>query len=303
MRGLLLSFVTLFMLAPPAQAQQLQALMVEKLERYYQIANPTPTQQGDKAERSPLLIVLPDSTQTAKQIWRMKSLIDPALGAGFIVTVPESLDRLWNDGRSITPSGQPADGAHDVLFIKSLIAELVKRENADPKRVYIAGAGNGGLMALRLACEITPQLAGVATLGATMPRPLEQPCKPAKPLSMLMLNGTEDPLMHWDGTAIKGRTGMTLPRMSAPQSIEFWARNNGCIKPEVTVLPDVNETDGSRAKLARYTGCTAPTQFYALDGAGHSWPGQPGSSTQGATNMDIDASAIIIDFFNPPPKG
>ena len=66
-------------------------------------------------------------------------------------------------------------------------------------RVYVAGASNGGMMALRLACERTGRLAAVAVVIANQPWPQVERCRPTVPLPLILINGTDDPLMPWGG--------------------------------------------------------------------------------------------------------
>lgn len=282
-----------------AQAQELRELTVGKFQRYYGLtvpAAPLTDVPAEKEKTAPLLIVLSGGNLTARNVWRQRDLLTPAIKAGFVVVAPEPIEQQWNDGLTSAP-------ADDVQFIKALIDHLAKANHVDIKRIYVVGASNGGRMALHLACVMADRLAGVAVVGATLPRPLEQSCKPAQPVPMLILNGTEDKLSPWDGAPVKTPRGVSAARMSTPQTAEFWAQKNGCVKPLVTVLPDANPTDGSVAKLALYSGCTAKTALYALDGAGHSWPGVgPLADTGGSTNKDISAGAVIIDFFAPAKK-
>jgi len=289
----------LVLLPLAAQAQELRSLTVGKFQRYYGLAVPTTPLTDTPVEKeqvAPLLIVLSGGNLTARNVWRQRDLMAPAIKAGFVVVAPEPIEQQWNDGLTNTP-------ADDVQFISALIDHLAKANHVDTKRIYVVGASNGGRMALHLACVMADRLAGVAVVGATLPRPLEQGCKPARPLPMLILNGTEDKISPWDGAPVKTTRGMSAARMSTPQTAEFWAQKNGCIKPLVTVLPDANPTDGSVAKLALYSGCAAATVLYALDGAGHSWPGVgPLADGGGSTNKDISAGSLIIDFFAPAKK-
>ena len=43
----------------------------------------------------------------------------------------------------------------------------------DARRVFAVGISNGGMMAQRLACDLTARLTGVASIIAAMPAPIE----------------------------------------------------------------------------------------------------------------------------------
>jgi polyhydroxybutyrate depolymerase len=82
---------------------------------------------------------------------------------GFIAVYPNGINHQWNDGRGATyrVSGPELTRIDDVGYLVALIGRLEKRYAVDPRRVYVAGASNGGMMSLRLACEAAPHVAAV----------------------------------------------------------------------------------------------------------------------------------------------
>ena len=49
-----------------------------------------------------------------------------------------------------------------------------------------------------------------------------------------------------------------------------------------------------------WAGCEADTVFFHIVGGGHTWPGRPVAGMEavfGTTNMDIDATKLMFDFF------
>ncbi len=59
--------------------------------------------------------------------------------------------RLWNSGQH--PPDRPRSRVDDLAFFDALLADLARRWNIDPSRVYVAGHSNGAAMAFRLAAE------------------------------------------------------------------------------------------------------------------------------------------------------
>jgi len=89
-----------------------------------------------------------------------------------------------------------------VGFLRQLVAWLMGHGIADPAQVYLAGMSNGGMMTLRMLCEAAELFAGAGTL-ANMPAGIGDGCRPKKPLPIVVLNGTADPLVPY---GVFGRT-------------------------------------------------------------------------------------------------
>jgi polyhydroxybutyrate depolymerase len=223
--------------------------------------------------------------------------------AGFVVAYPDGLDKHWNDGRETT-----ADGANDVGFTVALIERIRSRRAIDPQRIYATGLSNGGYFTLRLACELTNTFAAVAPVMATFPKPLQERCRPANRIPLLLIGGTDDPLVPWNGGDLNrgrqlgGRGGTVI---SVPDTIEFWRKHNGCsATPLRTMLPDRSPDDGTRVTRTQYEACQNDAQvvLLAVEGGGHTWPGaaeRPAIARfVGRTSRDISASEVIWDFFS-----
>jgi len=212
----------------------------------------------------------------------------------FVVAYPDGIGRGWNDGRS----GVNGD-ADDVAFIAGLIDELAAEHAIDRSRVYVTGASNGGMMSYRVGCELSDRVAAIAPVIANLPT--ELPCAPQKPLSVLAINGTADPLVPYNGGQIARNRGEVL---SAALSTQFFAQRAGCNAAEPTVEePDVDGNDDSRTFVTRYD-CPGPVQvsLITLGGAGHTWPGGVQYLPHfvvGGVSHDFDGAERIWEFFEP----
>jgi polyhydroxybutyrate depolymerase len=216
---------------------------------------------------------------------------------GFLVVYPEGLDHAWNDGRPI--SGRTAD---DVAFLSALIDELVQKYSANPRRVYVTGISNGGFMSFTLACRISDKIAGIAPVAASMGVGQMEGCHPRHSISVMMINGTADPIVRFDG----GQTlhGKGSESESVRKVVEFW-RSQVCGSKQVPVkhesLPDVDRSDGSTVEVERVQCPDGEVVTYAVKGGGHTWPGTPQympRAVVGNVNRDFSASAAIVDFFS-----
>ena len=225
---------------------------------------------------------------------------------GFIAVYPNGMDAQWNDGRGKTYRRVTGNrDADDVGFISALIDHLVASDTADPARVYVTGLSNGGMMILRLGCELDFKLAAIAPVIANMPKAIAADCRPVGPLPVLLMNGTEDRLVPWDGGHVSVFRKTLGEVLSTNATLHFWVDQNACdARPNVTVLPDTNPDDGSSVRVFSYSGPgnDCDVILYAIEGGGHTFPGSPGRNMPrllGNRNEDIDAAAVIWEFFAP----
>ena len=217
---------------------------------------------------------------------------------GFIVAYPDATNRHWNDTRGLSP-------ADDVAFVRALVDELSRTYLVDPNRVYATGISNGGFFVQRLACDLTDKIAAVASVAATMPENLLPQCKPSRPISVLFMQGTNDPLVHSEGGIVGRNHGRNT---SLDVASKFWRDYDQTSAHSVSeALPDVDPRDGTRVHLDIYTGGKKGTEVvvYTIQGGGHTWPG--GSQylprlLVGHVSQDINATSEIWRFFDRQPR-
>ena len=255
----------------------------------------------------PLVIVLHGGAQSAAQVWTQTSL--PTLGAedGFLVTAPDAgKNKHWNDGRGATLGGEGPSDADDVGFLRAMIEEIEKQDNADPKAVFLVGASNGGLMAMHFACTSGAMLRAAGVVIADLPVEEAKSCDTGEPLPWIAISGDNDPLMPFNGQrAGLIRNGQVQPALrSADATFRYFADKAGCAADTISErLPDLDPSDGSTVERRTRSGCAGGTASvqYILHGAGHSWPGATPprliARWVGGVNDDVDAGTIVWDFF------
>lgn len=243
----------------------------------------------------PLVIALHGAHEkTGVKMARVTGLNALADRHRFAVVYPKAAGnrRLWNDGHSAT-----ASGPDDLSFIAALITHLTTTRDIDPIRVYAMGASNGGMMTLRLACELSDRIAAFVSVIANFPSEYAPRCAPKRPVPIMMINSTGDLIIPWAGGRIVGTSGRIFPStvLSTMDSIRFWVRHNGCAgKSELTRLPDADPNDGTRVDRYRYAPCRQGVEvvLLAVVGGGHQWPGTKEKSLlprTGRTSRDINA--------------
>ncbi len=135
---------------------------------------------------APLVLVLHGLRQDPTRIRAFSEADRIADRNGFVVAYPGGVGGSWNAG---TCCGDAADHqVDDVAFLDHVVA--IARRNAliDPARIYLEGYSNGGMMALRFACERPGLVAAVAVVAASV----TSPCAPDAPVAALDLHGGLD---------------------------------------------------------------------------------------------------------------
>ena len=228
----------------------------------------------------------------------------------FIVAYPAAIGAsafgpAWNFKRPET----------ELAFVDALLAQLESRLCVDPARVYATGLSYGGEMTDILSCERSNVFAATAPVSAyLMPRT----CDSKVPMPTISFHGVEDQLLPYAGGGV-----------SQQVAFETWgsttAARNGC-------APKPTESQ-YRATVEALTwhGCKEPVVLYRVHHNGHTWPGHPlgldrnalidvfsgkatgrpyplmtvlrltpeqFADTISLANQDIDASAMIWDFFS-----
>jgi polyhydroxybutyrate depolymerase len=146
----------------------------------------------------------------------------------------------------------------------------------DRRRVFSVGISNGGLMSYRLACERSAVFRGIAAVAASMPEALA--CEPSQPVSVLITNGTDDPLVLYERGEIalfRCRLGRVLATQA---TYAFWAGADGCQGvATVTAGPDIHPEDGTEVQRSESHTCEHGTrvELYTILGGGHTCSGGP----------------------------
>lgn len=279
-----------------------ETLQHQGIERIYHIHLPS---GFNRTKPAPLVLALHGGGGEGRrfdQSTTQGTLKTAANKRGVVLVFPEGINKRWNDGRTeMLATKKTYD---DVGFISVLIDTMVKNYGIDSKRVYATGISNGGFMSVRLAMDLSEKIAAVAPVTAQISKALKNKT-PKLPISIMIINGTMDPLVPFDGGHIRlfkfGRSRGEI--LSTSSTVEFFRRHNGCESiPEKSKLQDKDPKDGTNVEIEKYIGCKDGTEVILLKviGGGHTWPGGKQYLKPRIVGMvcrDINASEIIIDFF------
>jgi polyhydroxybutyrate depolymerase len=282
--------------ATPALAQDLSAsLSSGGLTRTYLARVPA---KSDVRSALPLVIVLHGGSGSGAGIRTVTKFDAVADANGFVVAYPDGYSNSWNDGRGTTDAEDA--GVDDVAFVSALIDDVAARTPIDTRRVYVTGISNGGMMSIRLACQLSGRIAAAAPVAANMPDLLVAACAPTRAVPMMFVHGDLDPLLPRAGGVVPFGDGSSV--LSTTASVAFWNDRNGCSATPSSMSTIDTVTDGTSIAYARYAPCTggAENRFYDVIGGGHTWPGGVQYlpvSTIGRTSGDIDAGQEMWQFF------
>jgi polyhydroxybutyrate depolymerase len=245
-------------LGAPAGAETLAHAGVE---RSYLLHAP----RGAEGPR-PLFVLLHPGGSHAAQFRRQIELDAAAEAGGALVVYTVGRAGHWNDGRT-RADGTLVNPGDDVGFVLALIDRLVAEGRADAASVHVAGHSNGGMLALRLACEQPGRFRSVAAVSASLPARLACPTGAAA-VAVLLVHGTADPLLPFGGGAF-AQPERDLGRVaSAAETAAAFAKRNRCGTAETRP-----SNGASGTTIAAYRGCRAPLVHVVATGAGHGWPG------------------------------
>lgn len=216
-----------------------------------------------------------------------------ARNMGAIIVYPDAADGFWGRAKP----GQPE--ANDSGFLRALATRLIEEGVTSKRRIYIAGVSGGGMIAMKIACEHSDLFAGVGSFIANIPTDFAADCRPAQPVAFMMINGTADPMVPFNGGSANMPEG---PRdvLSADATFDLFAKAADCSGRQQQSMQDRDRGDGSRVSLEKGTGCKMPVELVKVEGGGHTIPGRRLSSTRGlpvgAQNNDLDGARLMWDF-------
>ena len=266
-------------------------MTVDSRERTY-LLNLPPDYYDDDAKTFSLVIALHGAGGSASQFERDYHFTAKADASHFIAVYPEGVVRTGALALRTWNAGTCCDFAminhiDDVKYIRELLEHLVQHYRINPDKVYITGMSNGGMMAYRLACEMSDQIAAIAVVSGTMV--MEQPCNPDRPVPVLHIHSMEDTVVPYTGG-----TGLQGYHFAPVDSVLLvWKSINSCAISEEPVNND-------HYTLTVWNACAeaSAVECYLTEDGGHAWPGgeRSGNWADIPSNA-IDANDVIWEFF------
>jgi polyhydroxybutyrate depolymerase len=314
-------------LAASASAQETkETITVDSLDRTYTIHLP---KGYDEKQHYPVVLLLHGVNQEADDMERLTRFNELADKDSIIAVYPNALHGRWNfgvheptqqyvqrgpyrrrwpgPGYPPPPPRNPEGGqrrreappapADDIEFFNKLLDKIANKYSVDQSRVYATGLSDGGFMATKVGCAMADRIAAVGPVAAAMPKTMV--CLPARPIPVLMINGTDDPIVKYDGASAKpGR----IATISVEDSAKEFAKLNHCSEKPSHSKVRAHEKGGKDTEIATFEGCqqNASVVLYSVKGGGNAWPGGQQYEVEkqiGKTSNDLDANEVLWSFF------
>lgn len=225
----------------------------------------------------------------------------------FIVAYPDALPHPEMRGASwLTPDGGLADG--NAAFVGEMVGAIRAQYAVDARRIHATGMSQGGAMSYYCASAYPQVFAAIAPVVVSIPTSIDLAgLLPDRPVPVLMMNGTLDHLIPYQGgIGVNGVDFRATPALAASL-----AAHDGCSPvPSRYDLPNWHWFDGCTASVTHYRSGLQGSEviLYTITGGGHTWPGSRTWLPEfifGNTCKDFDGSQVIWDFFtrHPMPAG
>ena len=200
------------------------------------------------------------------------------------------MDRhAWNTGFLLRRLVQDAD---DIVYFDTLIDTLIREHGADPKRVYMTGGSNGGMMTFVYGVARSERLAAIAPVVASM---FSFDTKPAVPLPILIINGAKDEEVPLEGGMSRNpivRRGQQAPFKPLNEVAQFWVQMN-----KSQVEPNI-ETNGTVTTTVHPATLAGAATVWVVDSAGgHGWPGSKNRREGNAHIRSFSGAERVWEFF------
>jgi len=252
----------------------------------------------------PLLLALHGGGGWGQQFEKNSGYDGLAEANGFIVVYPDGIGsqpqgdqlRTWNGGDCCGLAAR--QDVHDVAFVDQLIDRLEAEHPIDAKRVFATGHSNGGILAYRLACELSDRIAAIGVQSSALE---VDTCHPSQPVSVLHIHGTADqniPIAGGIGPNAHSGVAFHVPLDGATT---LAAADRCPARPTTT-----HDPANADLTIRQWAPCAAGTTvaFVEVAGASHAYMGHDkgGSGKTGPVYQRLDSSLQIWNFLAQHPR-
>jgi polyhydroxybutyrate depolymerase len=261
-------------------------LTVDGLKRTYRLYVPPSLNPNQPA---PLVVVLNGCPGTGDEMADLTSFDTMATTGGFVAVYPDPtpdssadpsnlLEGCWNAGTCCGDASRHA--VDDVTFIRHLLDRLTTDSRIDKTRVFATGVSSGGMMAYRLACQLSDRIVAAASVAGAL---VIEKCRPARPVSILEMHGTEDYSVPYEGND-------SFP--STASGIQRWVTLDGCTGQPTQTVKGITKTS-----IWIHCGAGTVVRLDTVTGGNHTWFGTDWAPVPGEPN----STSTIWDFFKNTP--
>lgn len=290
---------------PPPPAGE-QSITVDSVQRWFNVRRAASVQTG-----APLVILLHGGFGNMRQVLEAEGSgewVDIAVREGILLIAPNGTNvangdtfsnaQHWNDQRAAFATRD--SDADDVSFILAVIDWAVTNHQIDTTQVFVTGPSNGGMMTYRMLSEAPERFAAGAAFIANLPTDNPLITEPAEPVRVMIMVGTDDPLMPFGGGDIDdGGRGSVR---SSFATRDWWVDQSGADPVGVlTLLDDIDPGDGCVLQQNDHLALAGGSdiRFTVMDGGGHAIPSTDpaANSNFGPQCRDAEGAELAWEFF------
>jgi polyhydroxybutyrate depolymerase len=297
-RAIVTSLLVIFLTASAAHSDTREIVFTQDgLARSYLVTVP-----DGLVEPAPLVVavhgLLEDASSMRERVARGRLDIF-AEQYGFVVVYPSAWGRVWNIGeghgaRRLLP---PRD---DLEYLARVVADVRANIAIDPARIFIVGYSLGGMTSFSLACRNPGLFRAVAAVASQFPDMFSDDCANALPDGVLLIHGTDDDVIPFEGGPIISGPLALMEMKSFADALAYFTRSKGCDgAPEMRHWDE--KPDGMSVLRSGWYECSngGAVEGYEIVGGGHRWPsGGPILPMTGSTTREIDGTAAVWGFFS-----
>ena len=218
---------------------------------------------------------------------------------------PDAVNKTWHIPGIATRVKDYDTTVNDVHFISVLLDTLIAHYKTDDTKVFCTGLSRGAMFSYYLADALNTRITAIAPVCGGISKPIAETYSFAKPIPVLMINGTADPLVDYTGGYGKlnkrNEGNEEADMLPTEELVKKIITLNKCSSVAVaTLLPDTNASDECTEMEYMYNCGTVKVDFIKIENGGHTWAG----GTQylpkfiiGRLCEDFSASQKIFDFF------
>jgi polyhydroxybutyrate depolymerase len=281
----------------PVQAQEKGLTHKEEKRRYIVYTPKSYTSNSDK--KYPLVLNFHGGGMTMREQMLYTQMNKAADQFDFIVVYPQGLGNVGKQDWNVGFGTSYQDGTDDVGFTDSLLNQLEKEWRIDSSKIYATGLSRGGFFAQRLAAELSHRIAAIASVGASLPVPVEKnqvPRGEKKPVGVMIAMGTADQVVAY--------AGKPDGYLSAQASYEYWIQQNTGKARDTTMETkqsfNRDPNDGTDVEMTENKAGQYQTSLVSINNGGHTWAGADPFNIGlpiGKTSNDINFNEIMWQFF------
>jgi len=291
------SLVTGTLYSAPVEAQEKPLQHKEEKRRYIVYTPKSYASNSDK--KYPLVLNFHGGGMTMREQMLYTQMNKSADQYDFIVVYPQGLGNVGKQDWNVGFGTSYQDGTDDVGFTDSLLNQLEKDLRIDNTRIYATGLSRGGFFAQRLAAELSHRIAAIASVGASLPVPVEKnqvPRGEKKSVGVMIAMGTADQVVAY--------AGKPDGYLSALATYEYWIQQNTGKARDSALETKQNfnrdPDDGTDVEIMENKAGQFQTSLVRINHGGHTWAGADPFNIGlpiGKTSNDINLNEIMWQFF------